>query len=180
MRYPTDNNRITSKFGWRQLNGKLDYHSGVDYGCLDNRNPTNDYIKSMADGVVRVSKMNEGGYGNYVVVEHDTYCSLYAHLELRSVKVGDNIKEGHIIGTMGETGAAFGIHLHFDIRYCSYNQFWERWSNREPKHSADPVAFLYKGMNDCTEVYPPEFAELVEENIKLNQILLSINKISEV
>jgi len=180
MNFPTKNNRVTSKYGWRDLSGRLDYHSGIDCGCLDNNNPTNDGIYAIEDGVVRVSKMNEGGYGHYVVVEHDGYCSLYAHLKQRLVRVGDSVKAGDIVGNMGNTGNSFGIHLHFEIRDVEYGRFWERWSNSEPRHAVNPKCFMYIGMNESTEVIPEEIAELLKQNIEMKQILDSINKISEV
>jgi len=59
-------------------------------------------------------------YGNYVVIKHsNTVLSMYAHLQNKSsepLKVGDKIKKGQIIGTIGTSGSSFFPHLHFEVR----------------------------------------------------------------
>lgn len=58
-----------------------------------------------------------GGYGNYIYIDHgDGYTSRYAHLTNISVKVGDKVSGGQMIGTVGSTGNSTGNHLHFEIR----------------------------------------------------------------
>jgi murein DD-endopeptidase MepM/ murein hydrolase activator NlpD len=55
-------------------------------------------------------------YGNYVVVSHGTgNTTLYAHLSKRSVKVGDAVAQGDVLGVTGSTGNSTGPHLHFEI-----------------------------------------------------------------
>ncbi len=57
-----------------------------------------------------------GIYGNLVVVDHGLgLMSLYSHLTDIHAKVGDMLNKGDIVGTTGETGMAFGDHLHFGI-----------------------------------------------------------------
>ena len=56
-------------------------------------------------------------YGNYVKIKHnDGYYTLYAHLRTVYVKKGDLVKRGEKIGYMGDTGNAYGVHLHFEVR----------------------------------------------------------------
>lgn len=58
-------------------------------------------------------------YGNYVKIkQNDGKSALYAHMEYGSVNVnkGDYIEKGAIIGTMGDTGNAYGKHLHLEIK----------------------------------------------------------------
>lgn len=135
---PVDAMRITSEFGWREIFGKMDWHSGIDIG--DDK--INDNIYSIADGKVVYRNNDEDGYGLYIVVEHDGFCSLYAHLREFKAEVNDVVGEGTIIGLMGSTGRSTGKHLHFEIRDVSYGRFWERYPNREFIHCVDPIKHM--------------------------------------
>ncbi len=54
--------------------------------------------------------------GNYIVIKQDNgYCSLYCHLSQKLVNVGDKVTKGQVIGIMGRTGVATGVHLHYSI-----------------------------------------------------------------
>ena len=56
-------------------------------------------------------------YGNFVKMIHpDGYYTLYAHLKNVKVKKGQQLKQGQIIGYMGNTGKSYGAHLHFEVR----------------------------------------------------------------
>jgi len=56
-------------------------------------------------------------YGNFVKIKHnDGYYTLYAHLKEVYVKKEQKVTKGQKIGYMGETGNAYGVHLHFEIR----------------------------------------------------------------
>lgn len=60
-----------------------------------------------------------GGYGNYVIIQHtDGNYTLYGHLYENSitVKAGDSVEQGQVIGKMGNSGNSTGTHLHFEIR----------------------------------------------------------------
>ena len=73
-------------------------------------------------GRVSVSKYNKGGYGHYVIVDHeDGLQTLYVHLAQRLVRVGDVVFPGDIVGLAGNTGRSSGAHLHFEIRYKDIN-----------------------------------------------------------
>ena len=68
-------------------------------------------------GTVLTSAYNAGGYGHYVVVRHSSgNTTLYAHLSSRSVKEGDSVKQGDVVGLVGSTGRSTGNHLHYEIR----------------------------------------------------------------
>jgi murein DD-endopeptidase MepM/ murein hydrolase activator NlpD len=57
-----------------------------------------------------------GWAGTYVVIKHsDGTSSLYAHMSSVDVSVGDDVDAGRVIGRVGQTGRAFGPHLHFEI-----------------------------------------------------------------
>lgn len=56
--------------------------------------------------------------GEFITIDHhDGYYSMYAHMVSgsRRVRVGDYVEKGQVIGSMGRTGAATGVHLHFSI-----------------------------------------------------------------
>ncbi|GGK22975.1 hypothetical protein GCM10010965_14800 [Caldalkalibacillus thermarum] len=114
--------RITSPFGPRvhPITGQRSFHNGVDIGA-----PRHVPVVAAESGrvVTVVSHCREGnqscggGYGNYVVIEHGSGLrTLYAHLWSTSVRVGDDVLRGQIIGTVGSTGRSTGPHLHFEVR----------------------------------------------------------------
>ncbi len=106
--------RISSQFGWRRhpiLNRRI-LHSGVDYAA-----PKGTRIYASGDGVVQRAQM-AGGYGNYVVIRHNSeYSTGYAHMTgfARGIKPGVRVKQGQVIGYVGSTGRSTGPHLHFEV-----------------------------------------------------------------
>lgn len=106
--------RISSRFGWRRhpiLNRRI-LHSGVDYAA-----PKGSRIYASGDGVVKRAQV-AGGYGNYVVIRHNSeYSTGYAHMNsfARGIKPGARVKQGQVIGYVGSTGRSTGPHLHFEI-----------------------------------------------------------------
>ena len=92
-------------------------HRGVDVSVIKD-----EPVVAAFPGTVTVSKYNEGGYGHYVLVEHENGLStLYGHLSERLVKVGEKVLPGDIVGLAGNTGRSSGVHLHFEIRYGDIN-----------------------------------------------------------
>ena len=58
-----------------------------------------------------------GGYGNWILIDHeDDWYSVYAHAKDVLVDVGEYVKQGQQIGTVGSTGYSTGAHLHFEIQ----------------------------------------------------------------
>ena len=68
----------------------------------------------------RNSSFDGGGYGNYIVIKENStgLCFLYAHLQANSVTLrnGDRVTKGQVIGTMGSSGDSGHMHLHFEVR----------------------------------------------------------------
>ena len=86
-------------------------HTGVDL-----RNPKGTPIYVVDDGVVTKASY-QGSYGNLVIVSHGNGISTYyAHCDTMSVSVGDVVRKGDQIATVGITGRATGYHLHFEVR----------------------------------------------------------------
>lgn len=95
-------------------------HTGVDV----NIGVSGKSVVAVKDGKVviseaRISNGKYYSYGEYIVISHgDGTMTLYAHMlaNSRKVKVGDKVKQGQVIGTVGSTGNSTGTHLHFEVR----------------------------------------------------------------
>jgi murein DD-endopeptidase MepM/ murein hydrolase activator NlpD len=88
--------------------------NGVDLGA-----PSGTPIYAAAAGTVIVSKVGgyNGGYGNYVVIDHGNGTqTLYSHFSSVSVSLGEAVSKGERLGGVGRTGDATGNHLHFEVR----------------------------------------------------------------
>lgn len=75
-------------------------------------------VYAAADGKVIVAKTSgwNGGYGNYIVIEHSNGMqTLYAHLSSVEISAGSKVSQGDLIGKMGSSGNSTGSHLHFEI-----------------------------------------------------------------
>lgn len=63
--------------------------------------------------------LNHSGYGNYVIIDHgDGFSTLYGHMykDTITVRAGDHVEQGQIIGKTGTSGRSTGPHLHFEVR----------------------------------------------------------------
>jgi murein DD-endopeptidase MepM/ murein hydrolase activator NlpD len=98
---------VTSPFGRRW--GML--HAGVDLGA-----PEGTPFYAAAPGVVIVARWN-GGYGNNVMIDHGGgIVTVYGHSSKLLVSEGQLVRAGDEIALVGDTGHAFGAHLHFEVR----------------------------------------------------------------
>ncbi|MGA7322949.1 MAG: M23 family metallopeptidase [Rhodomicrobium sp.] len=88
----------------------LRLHSGQDYQGAEG-----DSVFSAEAGVVANAGI-EGGYGNYVRIDHGGGLqTAYAHLKKIKVKPGECVSKGEVIGSIGRSGIASSIHLHFEV-----------------------------------------------------------------
>lgn len=127
---------ITSTYGNRTnpITGAANSkHNGIDIsGSLGVTN-----VIAAKDGVVIKSTQSEGifcedggdkscggGFGNYVMIQHiDGNYTVYAHMAKGSITVemGDSVKQGQVIGKVGNSGSSTGAHLHFEVRVGGYD-----------------------------------------------------------
>ena len=98
---------VTSEFGNR--NGMV--HKGIDIAAS-----IGEPIYAVLNGIVAFVG-TQRGYGNVIILEHKDYVmTIYAHNETNLVRLGEKVKQGQPIATIGETGTASGPHLHFEYR----------------------------------------------------------------
>ena len=117
--FPVDDAIITGVYGsQRILNGIPKWpHYGLDF-AQKKGTP----VKAMNNSIVTLSENNLYYTGGTIIFDHGHGVStLYMHMDKIFVKVGDHVKKGDVVGTIGETGRATGPHL--DIRL---NWFDER------------------------------------------------------
>lgn len=96
------------------------------YNGVDLAAPVGTPIMASAEGDVIVAKSSgyNGGYGGYVVIQHDNGSqTLYAHQSRVAASVGQHVVQGQVIGYVGSTGKSTGAHLHFEIRNGGKNPF---------------------------------------------------------
>lgn len=136
---PMEAANILTKYGAKAYDNAgqviTDKHDGIDYQGTEG-----DIVRAVADGTVSKVKKDAGtftakeikakrygtnSYGNYVTLEHSpkrgngkpkTQHTVYSHLKDVFVKVGQPVKKGDPIGTMGRTGKAYSPHLHFEYK----------------------------------------------------------------
>ncbi len=106
--------RITSRFSSSRKHPILGYaraHNGVDYYA-----PAGAPVGSVAPGVVTLAGWTNGG-GRTVKVRHPNgYETEYLHLSAIAVRAGARVGQGDLVGRVGRTGLATGVHLHYGLK----------------------------------------------------------------
>lgn len=117
---------VTSWYGYREKDGRK--HWGVDIAKAGSGVP----IVAAADGQVYVAHYSNS-YGNVIYILHNIdgqiYTTVYAHMSSLAVGQGASVKKGQQIGTMGNTGASRGQHLHFEL----YKGRWAQHTAIDPR-----------------------------------------------
>lgn len=96
---------VTSCYKWRW--GKQ--HQGIDIGC-----PEGTPILAVSDGTVIISQYSDSA-GNYVMIDHGIYKTVYMHNSKLNVMAGEKVSAGQVIALSGNTGNSTGPHCHFGI-----------------------------------------------------------------
>lgn len=120
MNNPFVGYKLTSPFGYRihPITKKRKFHRGVDLVTT----PYNGLIHAFMGGTVVFAAEGKpgsgfGGYGYVVAIKDERgYLHVYAHLSGKTVKPGDIVPKGGLIGRQGNSGASAGYHLHYEIR----------------------------------------------------------------
>ena len=142
--------KVVSGFGMRfhPILKHYRLHAGMD---ITARQGTPVY--ATGDGVVRMAGRNSQGYGGYgvvVLVDHGFgFQTLYAHMQGAKVRVGQKVKRGEQIGTVGSTGLSTGSHLHYEVILNGKR--------------VDPVYYF------SADLTPEEYEEVIELARQVNQ-----------
>lgn len=108
-----DLTRVASSFGMRihPFYKVLKMHTGMDFTA-----PSGTEIYSTGDGIVKKIEYAQRGYGYHVVINHGFgYETLYAHMGKITVRPGQKVKRGTVIGYVGNTGTSVAPHLHYEV-----------------------------------------------------------------
>jgi hypothetical protein len=112
--WPVDEPQISQDYATFNSGVSNRYHLGID---LISANESLD-VYSAAEGEVVLEGKEDDAYGTYMVVDHgNNLYALYAHLS--SKKDLETLEQGERLGTMGKSGDARGVHLHFDVMASS-------------------------------------------------------------
>ncbi|MDG0816606.1 M23 family metallopeptidase [Bdellovibrio svalbardensis] len=107
--WPVDSARMTRGF----LPNKRKPHLGIDLAA-----PKGTPILAAQEGTVIYAGREFRGYGKMVLIESgEGWATLYAHFDKILVSEGQKVRKGEVVGAMGRTGRATGVHLHFEIRH---------------------------------------------------------------
>ena len=103
---------VSSPYGQRidPISGKMAWHPGVDFAGRKGSD-----ILAVDRGIV-VFAGRRAGYGNLVELAHlDGHVTRYGHQATLAVRRGDIVRQGQVIGSMGDTGRSTGPHVHFEV-----------------------------------------------------------------
>lgn len=108
-----EEHRIISGFGIRidPVYGVPRQHTGIDIVCQPGTP-----VYATGDGIVEFAGSDNSGYGIHVIINHGNgYRSLYGHLSGVTVRDGDRVRRGDVVGYCGSTGKSVGPHLHYEV-----------------------------------------------------------------
>ena len=152
LRAPLDFAYISSHFNPNRMHPilhKIKAHNGVDYAAKRNTP-----IKASGDGLISFIG-RQSGYGRTIEIKHGgNIKTLYAHLERfnTKLKVGSKVKQGEVIGYVGDSGQATGTHLHFE--------FWQ------DQIRTDPVRVKLPSAKPVNKAQIEEFRNLLNSSLR--------------
>ncbi|MCL2094416.1 MAG: M23 family metallopeptidase [Treponema sp.] len=125
--------RITMRFGQNvnPFTGQYYIHRGIDISNFRQGDP----IIATADGQVVAMEYDHNGFGNNIIIRHQHgFYTRYAHMHSFTVRIGQRVQQGQVIGYVGNTGLSTGPHLHYEVHLGSdavdpYRYIYMRSSN---------------------------------------------------
>lgn len=137
--------RVTSGFGYRNhpIRKVKSFHTGIDL-VKSHKAP----IQAFVGGKVLFAGFGKsgsgfGGYGNVVLIQDKNgRGNVYAHLDSVSVKKGQTVKAGQVIGRQGNTGNSTGSHLHFEVRKKAESSPPYGWISDRPNNCLEPTKYI--------------------------------------
>ena len=112
---PKNAQKGTGVFGW-PMAGYISQRYWTGHQAIDIGSPKGTPIVAADSGYVVYVQSSDQGYGRMVIIDHGNgQSTLYAHMSVCHVRVGQSVAKGQVIGLCGSTGNATGPHLHFEI-----------------------------------------------------------------
>ena len=139
--------QIASGFGYRihPIYKTKRMHRGLDFQAL-----VGEPVRSTGKGRVVAVQSLKKGYGNHIIIDHGyNYRTLYAHLSKISVRYGQWVNRGDIIGEVGSTGTSTAPHLHYEVQ--------------KGGERIDPINFFFQDLS------PDEYDKMIELASRQNQ-----------
>ena len=140
---PVRNNdlkQMASGYGYRidPIYKTRKMHTGMDFTA-----DIGAEVYVTADGVVEATEVEAWGYGKSIVVNHGFgYKTRYAHLNGFTVRIGQKVKRGELIGYVGNTGKSTGPHLHYEVEKAG--------------QKVNPIAYYHSDLS------PEQYEKLIE------------------
>lgn len=132
--------QVTSGFGWRihPIYKTQEFHPGLDFPSHQGTP-----VYATGNGKVEFAGIDNSGYGMHVILNHGFgYQTLYGHLSKITVRIGEEVSRGQLIGYVGSTGLSTAPHLHYEVI-----------KNNE---KVNPIHYLFSGLTE------EEYSILVE------------------
>ncbi|MBU0741012.1 M23 family metallopeptidase [bacterium] len=109
---PVDTGWLSSTYGYRKdpFTGKSRFHRGLDYSV-----PSGTPVRAVAGGII-LSLKHDRGLGKMIRIDHgNRITTTYAHLSDWSIRIGQRVARGEVIGRSGNTGRSTAPHLHYEV-----------------------------------------------------------------
>jgi len=153
--FPVGKPNAAGYYKSRGLRLRSPQHFGEDWnGRGGGNSDLGDPVYSIADGIVTFAHDVRMGWGNVVLIRHayrdptsgkvKFIDSLYGHLDKMSVKLGQTVKRGQQVGTIGTNRGMYPAHLHFEIRHNINIGMHRNVAASTLEHWADPTQFINK------------------------------------